>query len=64
MTSEQRAELIGGHADGSKDAAQGALEQILTPMDWHHGSKDLLAGTMRGILKTVRMTPDEFRALL
>jgi hypothetical protein len=35
MTSEQRAELIGGHPDGGKDAAQGALEQILTPMNWH-----------------------------
>jgi predicted RNA binding protein YcfA (HicA-like mRNA interferase family) len=29
-----------------------------------HGGKDVLTGTMRGILKTVRMTPDEFRALL
>jgi predicted RNA binding protein YcfA (HicA-like mRNA interferase family) len=29
-----------------------------------HRSKDLLPGTMRGILKTVRMTPDEFRELL
>ena len=29
-----------------------------------HGSKDLLTGTMRGILETVRMTPDEFRKLL
>jgi predicted RNA binding protein YcfA (HicA-like mRNA interferase family) len=29
-----------------------------------HGSKDLLMGTMRGILKTVRMTPNEFRKLL
>jgi predicted RNA binding protein YcfA (HicA-like mRNA interferase family) len=29
-----------------------------------NGSRDLLPGTMRGILKTVRMTPDEFRELL
>jgi predicted RNA binding protein YcfA (HicA-like mRNA interferase family) len=29
-----------------------------------HGSKDLLKGTMRGILTSVGMTPDEFRALL
>jgi predicted RNA binding protein YcfA (HicA-like mRNA interferase family) len=29
-----------------------------------HSGKDLLPGTMRGILKTVRMNPDEFRKLL
>ena len=29
-----------------------------------HGSKDLLKGTLRGILASVGMTPDEFRALL
>jgi hypothetical protein len=33
MTSEQRAELIGGYADGGDDAAQGTLEQILAAMD-------------------------------
>jgi hypothetical protein len=39
MTSEQRAELIWGHADGGKDAAQGALEQILAAMNRHgHGT--------------------------
>lgn len=39
MTSEQRAELIGGHADGGEDATQGALEQILAAVDWHgHGT--------------------------
>ena len=35
MISEQCAELIGGHADAGKDAAQGALEQILAAMDRH-----------------------------
>jgi hypothetical protein len=35
MTSEQRAELIRGHADTGKDAAQGALEQILAAVDGH-----------------------------
>jgi predicted RNA binding protein YcfA (HicA-like mRNA interferase family) len=29
-----------------------------------HSGKDLKTGTLRGILKTVRMTPDEFRELL
>jgi predicted RNA binding protein YcfA (HicA-like mRNA interferase family) len=29
-----------------------------------HGSKDLLKGTLRGILASVGITPDEFRALL
>jgi predicted RNA binding protein YcfA (HicA-like mRNA interferase family) len=29
-----------------------------------HGNKDLLKGTLRGILTSVGMTPDEFRALL
>jgi predicted RNA binding protein YcfA (HicA-like mRNA interferase family) len=29
-----------------------------------HGGKDLLKGTLRGILAAVGMTPDEFRALL
>jgi hypothetical protein len=35
MTSQQCAELIRGHADTSKDAAQGALEQILAAVDGH-----------------------------
>jgi hypothetical protein len=39
MTSKQRAELIGGHADASQDAAQGSLEQILAAVDRHgHGT--------------------------
>ena len=39
MTSEQRAELVGGHADGGEDAAQGALEQIFAAVDGHgHGT--------------------------
>jgi hypothetical protein len=39
MTSEQCAELIGGHADSDEDAAQGPLEQILAAVDWHrHGT--------------------------
>jgi hypothetical protein len=39
MTSKQRAELIGGHTDACKDAAQGALEQILAAVDRHsHGT--------------------------
>jgi hypothetical protein len=39
MTSEQRAELIRGHADSGKDAAQGSLEQILAAMDGYcHGT--------------------------
>ena len=29
-----------------------------------HGSKDLLKGTLRGILTAIGMTPDEFRSLL
>lgn len=29
-----------------------------------HSGKDLLPGLMRSILRTVRMTPDEFRKLL
>jgi predicted RNA binding protein YcfA (HicA-like mRNA interferase family) len=29
-----------------------------------HGSKDLLKGTLRGVLATVGMSADEFRALL
>ena len=29
-----------------------------------HSGKDLLKGTLRGILATVGMSPDEFRALL
>jgi hypothetical protein len=39
MTSKKRPKLIGGHADAGKDAAQGALEQILAAMDRHgHGT--------------------------
>jgi hypothetical protein len=39
MTSDQRAELISRHADGGKDAAQGAFEQVFAAVDWHgHGT--------------------------
>jgi hypothetical protein len=38
MTSEQRAELIGGHADAGKDAAQRAFEQILAAV-YRHGHR-------------------------
>ena len=37
MTSKQRAELIGGHADSLQDAAHGTREQVLTAVDWHYG---------------------------
>ena len=47
MMSEQRAELIGGHANGVKDAAQGALEQILAAVDRHgHGTPVRMAHDM------------------
>ena len=51
MTLKQRAELIGCHADGGKDAAQGALEQILVAVNRHgHGA-------------TVRMAHDVMAAV-
>ena len=36
MTSKQGAKLIGGHADGGKDATQGAFGDVLTCVDWHY----------------------------
>ncbi len=37
MTSEQRAELVGGHAHGLQDATHGPREQVFTAVDWHDG---------------------------
>src|SRR5258708_1089413 len=34
MTSKQLAELVGRHADGVKDAAQGSLEHVAASVDW------------------------------
>jgi hypothetical protein len=36
MTSEQRAELIWGHADGGQNAAQGTFGHVLARMDRHN----------------------------
>ena len=61
MTSEQRAELIGGHADTGKDATQGALEQILVAVDWHgHGTPVRMA---HEVVATVDSRDGEARPL-